>query len=572
MTPSATDLHAPTGTPGLDDILAGGLPAGKPTILTGPPGSGKTLFSLAFACQALNAGEAAVYASFEERTDMLARHAAFLGYDLDGAVASGRFKVLDMRPGLEEATTDDDVDLSPVRARIEHAVAEAGATRLVLDSIDSLFLIFGDRRSTRRELFHLLHWIADNRITTITTSVQRSGEITSHLGLVPHVTDCVLELDQSLQNNVMTRHLRVVKYRGSTHGTNVYPFIIDQEGIFVLPITSTRLTSAVRGRSFSTGVELLDEMLDGHGIKSGSVLQISGRTGTGKTILAARIVRSACDAGLNVLYVSFEEATDPLVENLKSVGNDLSGYLSQENDDVGTLYFEPVRAVELSLEGHLVHLIRLVETRQPDVLILDPVTSLREQGTLSETKSAVVRLVNHMKERGKTVLFTELLPDDAGDHSSMNISSIVDTWIRLRQIETNGEFSRLIHVAKSRGINASNQVREFQIRPDGLGIEMPYVGPGEMVVGTAKKMRERDEARQKLHAERHLDTLRRQLSIRERMARLQRELDETEHRSKLEDLQREIEALENQLASQSENREFTRQERLGDRDPHESQA
>lgn len=238
----------------------------------------------------------------------------------------------------------------------------------------------------------------------------------------------------------------------------------------------------------------------------------------------------------------------------------------------GTVHFEPIRAVELSLEGHLVNLIRLVEHWQPDLSVLDPVTGLREQGTLSETKSAVVRLVNHMKERGHTVLFTELLPDDAGGHSSMNISSIVDTWIRLRMIESNGEFSRLIHIAKSRGINASNPIREFHIRPEGLSIETPYVGPGEMVVATAKKTREHEEARQQRHAERHLDNLRHQLSIRERMAALQSELDEADQERDLENARQEIEALEDQLANQLDGRVRSRKERQADRDPGESQA
>jgi len=573
MTRRDTDLHAPTGTPGLDDILAGGLPTGKATILTGPPGSGKTLLSLAFAAGALTAGEAAVYASFEERTGMLSRHAVFLGHDLDSAMAADRFRLLDMRPGFEEATTEGEVELSPIRARIEHAVNEVGATRLVLDSIDSLFLIFGGRPATRNEVLRLLHWIADNRITTVITSAQRSDDITDKLGLIPHISDCVLDLNQVLENHIMTRYLRVVKYRGSTHGTNVYPFIIDHDGIFVLPVTSTRLSSAARGPSLSTGVEPLDDMLGGQGIKTGSIVQLSGRSGTGKTILAARTVRSACDAGLKVLYVSFEEAIDPLIENLKSVGNDLTAYLPDTAGNTsGTLHFEPIRAVELSLEGHLVNLIRLIDKRQPDFLVLDPVTSLREQGTLSATKSALVRLVNHLKEQGKTVMFTELLPDDAGDYSSMNISSIVDTWIRLRQVESNGEFARLIHVAKSRGTDASNQVREFHIRPEGLSIEMPYVGPGEMVVGTAKKMREREESRQKLRAERRLDTLRRRLSLRERMAALQQELEDAEQQRDLEELRQEIESLEAQLANQSDSLDFTRKARMGDPDPHDSRA
>lgn len=564
--------HASSGTPGLDEILLGGLPTGRPSLLTGPPGSGKTLLSTAFACRALDEGAVAVYASFEEHPEMLTRHAAFLGYDLKGAVAEDRFRVLDMRPGYEELASTGNLDLGPVRTRIEHAITKTGAGRLVLDSIDSLFSIFGARTSTQRELLRLLDWTRDNDITTVLTSFhQTESGLSTHLELIPHVCDCIISVNQVVQDNVMTRHLRVVKYRGSSHGTNVYPFIIDKDGLFVLPITSTRLGVGKQSGYLSTGVSELDEMLDRRGFKRGSVIQISGRTGTGKTLLAASIVQAACESGLRALYVSFEESTFEMLENLKSVGNDLSVYLEDTgNKHGGKLNFEPVRAVELSLEGHLVHLTRMYENLKPDLIVLDPVSSLREQGTLTETKSAVLRLVNHLKERGVTLVFTELLPDYADEHSNMNISSIVDTWIRLRMIESNGEFARLLHVAKSRGIRGSKQVREFHITPEGLNIEMPYIGPGEMVVGTAKKVREQDEARQKQRLERRLENLRKQLSIQQRMLSLQQQLEEVRDNKELESLRQEIESLENQLDDQSRSRNFVRSKRLDDQPPHES--
>jgi len=553
-------FHAATGTPGLDDILSGGLPRGKPSMLTGRPGTGKTLFSMSFACQGTREGAGVVYVSFEEHPDMLQRHARFLGHELDGADA---LRLLDMRVGHEELAATGNLELAPVRARIQHAVSEVDAGRLVLDSIDSLFFVFGARASTQLELLRLLDWAREQGITAILTGNNTVSD--EQLGLIPHVCDCVMELDQEIQNNVMTRRLRVRKFRGSSHGTNLYPFIIDKDGIFVLPITSTRLDSPARGAGISTGIEILDEMLAGTGIRGGSVAQISGRTGTGKTLLAASIVRSACDAGNRVLYVSFEESARELLDNVASPGIDLSSQFSDADASVdGPLQIEATRAAELSLEGHLVNLIRLVERRQPDLLVLDPVSSLREQGSLNEAKAAIVRLVNHVKSLGKTMLFTELLPDDTGESSTMNISSIVDTWIRLRMTESHGEFTRLIHVAKSRGIAASNQVREFHISSRGLNIETPYMGPGEMVVGTAKKIRERQEAREKARAEQQLAIVRRQLSIRERMAELRRELEGSEQQQELEALKHEIETLEDQLSNQSDNQEFTRRKRLGE--------
>lgn len=555
--------YCSSGTPGFDDILSGGLPGGKVTLFTGAPGTGKTLMSTAFACSGVADGHGAVYASFEERPEAVLQHARFLGHDADMLADSTRFRVLDMRPGHQELSATSQVNIGPVRTRIEHAVSETGATRLVLDSVDSLSFIFGARESTQRELLRIIEWIREQGITAILTSFhQPAAGSLRHLELIPHLCDCIVELSQDVKDHIMTRYLRVAKYRGSSHGTNVYPFIIDREGIFVLPITSTTLSAPTPSGTLSTGVGDLDRMLDGLGISRGTVLQVSGRSGTGKTLLAASIARSACQAGLKTLYVSFEESQAQLLQNLSSTGNDLSGYLDDASgSDAGRLTLAPVRAVELSLEGHLVNLIRRIDRMRPEVIILDPVSSLREQGSITETKSTILRLVNHLKDDGMTLVLTELLPDAAEEHSTMNISSIVDTWIRLRLVEVNGELARLIHIAKSRGIKASNQVLEFRISSEGLGIEMPYIGPGEMVVGTAKKAREQEELRQRRHAEQRLKDLRRQLAAREQILALQRELEEASESQDLDRLRLEIESLEMQLANQADDRDLARRAR-----------
>ena len=535
-----------TGIDGLDFVLQGGLPAGRPTLLRGAAGTGKTVIALTFLCEGIAAGDSGVLVTFDESPEALLEHAEGFGFHARRHRTEGRLRILDMRPDRNEVQVGDTIELTAVLARIGHALDSTGASRLVVDAIDAMEAGFANSQSLRTELARVFDWIRDRGVTSLITTGEHA-EFSARYGLEDYIADCVIALKQEVKHRVMTRVLRVVKRRGRGHGTNEYPFLLDTDGLFLVPVTGSVLGAPVSEQRLSTGIPGLDAMLGGQGIYQGSTVLLSGQAGTGKTSIACSLTQAACAAGIPVLYLSFEESVAELTRNQRSLGIDIGRYLA--DDDRGTLVMVPIRAVELGLEEHLMRVMHLVKRHRPALVVLDPVSSLAGRGDEPGAKEILLRLLHLIKEEGVTVIATELLSDDSQGVSHLDVSSMIDVWIKLRRHEHNGEMNRLIYVVKARGLPISDQVKEFRITSAGLRIEDPYIGEGGIVYGTARLARqaEDEETIAQLHAD--LDRaqrLRRDLveiqSANERLVRAEQE-------AKAADLDRQVARIEQRLAA-----------------------
>jgi circadian clock protein KaiC len=481
-----------SGLKGLDTILNGGYPAASPTLLKGGPGTGKTVFSLGFAHAQLQQGGSAVIATCDESPERLVGYMDKFGMQGSAHLASDKLLILDFRPNLDE-TVVGEYDLSPILLRISYAIEKSNAEILVIDSLQNLMMGLGVTEP-RKEILELFDWVREKGVTTlVTTSAAQDGLQPSLLE--EYAVDCVIHLSQNLNNQLMTRYLRVLKMRGSAHGSNSYPFSLNHSGVSLLPITATRLDHRMMTDRVSTGIPRIDNMLGGEGYYKGASLMISGRSGSGKTIFANAMVHQVLQQGAKAIYFTFEESENDLKRNLQSVGIDLAPYC-----DNGQLVIHSGRAIEMGLEDHLISIIDLADKMSPELLVLDPVSALVDMGSSRMVKMLMIRFISYIRGLGPTLMLTELLPDASDDYSELAISSLVDTWFRLRQVESNGELNRLINVVKSRGCKTSNQVKEFTIGENGIVIEDPYIGEGNLVVGSAKMSRikqDQEEAERK---------------------------------------------------------------------------
>lgn len=447
-----------SGIKGLDPILGGGLAPGQPVIVRGASGTGKTIFSLMFAAVDSKDGEeSAVYATFDEAPDNLRRYLRTLAPD-----ASVRF--LDFRPDPETPASGPVTELGGVLVRLEHALEQTGASRVVLDAVDALFETFGDHRGLRAEMLRVFDWCRQRGVTLLVTAGVDAG-YRQGTDMLDYASDCAIHLDQRLEGGLMTRILRVIKCRGRAHGTNEYPYLIASDGVAVMPLTETRVGGRALKRRVSTGIRQLDMMFGGRGLWAGSATMVSGHSGTGKSLIALNMAAAACERGQNAVLVSFEESPGEIVRGAASIGLDLRAHIKS-----GRLSIRSQRSVEFGLEEHIIRITRLVEEMDPDVLVLDPVTALTDLGNDRTFKSAVVRLGSFLKHRGVTAIFSELLSDNSQGVSGLNISSLLDSWIRLNRFERNGSLVRTIHIHKSRGIAASPDIHEFQITGKGFVI------------------------------------------------------------------------------------------------------
>jgi circadian clock protein KaiC len=444
----------PTGISGLDDVTCGGLPAGRTTLVCGGPGCGKTLLAATFLINgAVMFDEPGVFMSFEESSADLLQNVASLGFDPRQLVDDKKLAMDYVRVERSEIEESGDYDLEALFVRLGFAIDSVGAKRVVLDTLEVLFAGLGDTQLLRAELRRLFAWLKERQVTAVITAEQGDGELT-RFGLEEYVSDCVLLLDHRVSNQVTTRLLRVVKYRGSAHGTNEYPFLIDAQGISVLPVTSAGLEHDASSAVISTGIDGLNQMLGVGGFYRGTSILISGTAGTGKTSLAAHFVDSVCARGERCLYFSFEESPAQIVRNMRSIGLDL-----QPRVDSGLLRFEAARPSLFGLEMHLARMYREIESFNPTATVLDPISALR--GETGDVHSMLLRVIDMLKSRGITAFLTNLLSMQGLDQSSAAVSSLMDTWISLVQLESNGERNRGIYVLKSRGMNHSNQLREY---------------------------------------------------------------------------------------------------------------
>ena len=495
--------RAPTGISGLDQITGGGLPRGRVTLIAGSAGAGKTLLGLQFlVAGARDYGEPGVLLTFEESAAKVADNVRSLGFDLDELQRDGLLAVLSFQVEPTEIVAAGEFDFEPLFVILDDAITRVGAKRVVLDTIEVLFGAFGADSIVRAELSRLARWLEERGVTAIVTGERGDGTITRH-GIEEYVSDCVIVLDHRVREEISTRRLRVVKYRGSAHGTNEYPFFISARGFVVLPITSITLDYGAPDERISTGIARLDHMLGG-GIFRGSTVLVSGTAGTGKTSLGAHMANAACGRGERVLWVLFEESPAQVLRNMRSIGLDLRPWT-----DAGLLHIWPARPATLGLETHLALLVQLLDEVTPTVTVLDGIASFGDGVAASEVTSMLARKMDMLKARGITTLATALGNGDAA--STLSVSSMVDTWLLLRNVESNGERNRLLFVLKSRGTAHSNQVREFVLTDHGAELVDVYVGAAGMLTGSARLAQQAAEREAQLRQADDVEHRRREL-------------------------------------------------------------
>lgn len=477
-------LHkTPTGISGLDQITLGGLPTGRPTLICGSAGCGKTLFSLEFIIRgAQEFNEPGVFIAFEEKAEELAVNVASLGFDLNKLQEDKKIKIDYIHVDRSEIEETGEYDLEGLFIRLGYAIDSIGAKRVVLDTIENLFSGLSNQTILRAELRRLFQWLKDRGVTAIITGERGESSLTRQ-GLEEYVSDCVILLDHRIINQISTRRLRVVKYRGSVHGTNEYPFLIDEEGISVLPVTSLKLNKPVSSESISSGIDALDDMLSKKGFYRGSSILVSGTAGTGKTSISSSFANETCNRGEKCLFFAFEESPQQIIRNMHSINMDL-----QKHVDNGLLHFYASRPTLYGLEMHLVAIHKAIRKFKPSVVILDPITNLITVGTVSEVKAMLVRLIDFLQEEQITVMFTALtLNTVINEQTDEGVSSLVDAWLLIKDIDLNGERNRGLYIMKSRGMQHSNQIREFVITDKGLDLVDVYLGPEGILIGSARE-------------------------------------------------------------------------------------
>ena len=457
---------SPTGIPGMDDITSGGLPAGRPTLICGAAGCGKTLFAMEFLVNgAIQYGEPGVFVAFEENAAELTQNVASLGFDLNDLVKKKKLILDHIQIDRSEIAETGEYDLEGLFIRLGYAIDKIGAKRVVLDTIEVLFGALPNHTIVRAELQRLFRWLKNKGVTAIITAERGAGTLT-RFGIEEYVADCVILLDHRVTEQISTRRLRIVKYRGTLHGTSEYPFLIGKNGISVLPITSLSLEHKVSNKRISTGIKELDNMLDGKGFYRGSSVLLSGTAGTGKSSLSATFVDAACSRGERCLYFAFEESTSQILRNMRSIGIDLAPHVKR-----GMLQFHVARPTLYGLEMHLVTMYDVINEHNPDVVVLDPITDFFAVGSQAEVKATITRVIDFLKTKQITGFFTSYTSEEDGaDQSIVGISSLIDAWISLRNLEINGERHRGLFILKSRGMPHSNQVRSYQLTDEGIKI------------------------------------------------------------------------------------------------------
>ena len=509
----------PTGIQGLDEITGGGLPRGRPTLVCGGAGCGKTLLAAEFLVRgAVQFDEPGVLMAFEETEKELKANVASLGFDLEGLVRRKKIVIDYVHIERSEVQASGEYDLEGLFVRLGHAIDSIGAKRVVLDTMEVLFASLPNEAVLRSELRRLFRWLKDKGVTAVITAERGRETLTRH-GLEEYVSDCVIVLDHRVNDQIATRHLRVVKYRGALHGTNEFPFLIGEKGIGVLPITSLALNHTASNARIATGIPRLDAMLGGRGFFRGSSILLTGTPGTGKTIISANFAQAAARRGERVLFFSFEESPDQIIRNMHSIGLRLEPLVKRD-----LLRFHSARPSLYGLEMHLATMFKEIAEFKPHVVIIDPITSLMDSGTDSEGKGMVTRLIDYLKASQVTSLFTSLTQGGhALEQSEAAMSSLMDAWVLLQDFEGNGERNRVLYVLKARGMAHSNQIREFLISDRGIDVVDAYIGVSGVLTGSARVAQgdlekaavlasQQEAAQLKREVERKRDALERQIS------------------------------------------------------------
>jgi len=521
---------SPSGITGLDEISGGGLPKGRTTIVCGGPGCGKTMLGIEFLVRgATEFNEPGVLLAFEETPQEMARNVASLGFDLNGLVERKKlfFEYVYIEPSeIEEA---GDYDLEGLFVRLQNAIETVGAKRVLLDTLEALFSGFKNLGVLRAEIRRLFRWLKERGMTTVVTAERGEGTLTRH-GLEEYVSDCVILLDHRISEQTSTRRLRVVKYRGTSHGSDEYPFLIDEHGMSVLPITSLELQHAASTERISSGIHDLDDMLEGEGYFRGSSVLVSGTAGSGKTTLATGFTEATCRRGEKCLYIAFEESLGQLSRNMRSVGFDLNPWIKK-----GLLVHKAWRPSQYGMEMHLLRIHKLIEQVQPKAVIVDPITNLVSGATDKDVHAMLIRLLDFLKMRKITALFTSLTSvGESLEHTNVAISSLIDTWVLLRDIELNGERNRAVYLVKSRGMAHSNQLREFVMGKNGIRLIPAYIGASGVLTGSSRLAQQAKEKADMLVREQEIESKRLELerqrqALQAQIAALQTEFVAKEH-------------------------------------------
>lgn len=522
-----------TGIKGLDEISGGGLPKGRTTIVCGGPGCGKTMLGIEFLVRgATEFNEPGVLLAFEETPQEMARNVASLGFDLNGLVERKKlfFEYVYIEPSeIEEA---GDYDLEGLFVRLQNAIETVGAKRVLLDTVEAIFSGFKNIGVLRAEIRRLFRWLKDRGMTTMVTAERGEGTLTRH-GLEEYVSDCVILLDHRISEQTSTRRMRIVKYRGSSHGSDEYPFLIDEQGMSVLPITSLELQHAASTERVSSGIGDLDDMLEGEGYFRGSSVLVSGTAGTGKTTLATSFADATCRRGEKCLYIAFEESLGQLSRNMRSVGFELNPWIKK-----GLLIHKAWRPSQYGMEMHLLRIHKLIEQFQPKAVVIDPVTNLISGSTAKDVQAMLTRLLDFLKMRKVTALFTSLTAArESLEHTNLAISSLIDTWVLLRDIELKGERNRAVYLVKSRGMAHSNQLREFVMGQNGIRLIPAYVGVGGVLTGSSRLAQQAKEKSEMLSREQEIERQKVELdrqrqALQVQIAALQSEFVAKEHQMK----------------------------------------
>ena len=515
--PAPVLQKCPTGIRGLDEITNGGIPRGRPTLICGGPGCGKTLFGIEFLIRGAEQGEPGVFVAFEERPDELAQNVASLGFDLVRLQRQRKIFVESVAVERSEIDETGEYDLEALFLRLGDAIDSIGAKRIVLDTLETLFAGFSNEAILRAELRRLFRWLKDRGVTAIITAERGGGTLTRQ-GLEEYVSDCVILLDHRLADQVATRRLRVVKYRGTSHGTNEYPFLINADGVDVLPITSIGLSHEASTERISTGIADLDAMLSG-GLHRGSTMLISGTAGAGKSSVTAHMARAACERGERCLLLAYEESPQQIARNMKSIGIDLNPFLRS-----GALRCIASRSTAFGVEMHLATIHKAVREFAPSLVILDAITNFFAIADQTEVKAMLMRLVDFLKTQQITVALTSLTGGgEALEATATGISSLIDTWLLLRDVESSGERTRVLYILKSRGTAHSNQMREFTMSSKGIRLTPPYLGSEGVLTGSARLAQEAKES--VAATEQRKEAARKRRAIERRIAAIRAELE-----------------------------------------------
>ena len=482
-----------TGIKGLDQVTQGGLPKGRPSLVCGGAGCGKTILAMEFLVRgATEFDEPGVFMAFEETDKELSENVASMGFDLPALIGRKKLLVDYVKVERNEIEESGEYDLEGLFVRLDAAIQQVGAKRVVLDTIESLFACFSNVNILRAELRRLFRWLKSKGVTVMITAETGDGKLTRN-GIEEYVADCVILLDHRVEDQTSIRRLRVIKYRGTMHGTSEYPFLIGETGLSVLPLSSLKLEHKASSQRISTGIPRLDSMLGGKGFYRGTSILVSGGAGTGKSSFAAHFVQAACQRGDRALYMASEQSTDEIIRNMRSIGIDLEPWVKR-----GLLQFYAARPGTFGLEKHLVTIHDLTQAFDPKVVVIDPITNFAAVGTYTEVKSMVTRLIDTFKVRQITAMFTSLTSGDSSpEMSEVGVSSQMDAWLLLRNLECNGERNRGLYVLKARGMEHSNQIREFVLTGNGVQLLDVYVGTAGLLTGSARvaqEARERAEA------------------------------------------------------------------------------